>query len=144
MQQLTNGDIFNIGSLYEKVSSRWDAGTDLTIQRFAIKQMADSIFPFYMEYIAKQNELSFKYIENDGQNIKYKAEIFDITGKKNTAKEPLWKDEKSKEKYLEEVRKFGEIKHEVNYKLFDIEQLLETKTKVGEEEVYQLLKYVTA
>lgn len=140
--KLTKAEINQLEQLCGSVVRKWQGNETMTMLRFAIRDLADVIYPHYINFAKETNELLFKYIETENGKPKYKAQIISINEKEKQEKEFLWKTEEGEAEYNKLIDEYLKSEVEVDIRKYELKDLLETKITLQETEIYQLLKYI--
>lgn len=142
--ELTNDDLNLIVSNYQQVKKGWTGTEFLSIQKYAINQLADTIYPFYLKFMIDNNTLIEKHVEFDevSKQPKFKAQIASINSKELPPKEFLFKSEMDRVQYHREYADLLKVKTDIAIKTYPINDLLETKAHINEVELYSLIRFV--
>jgi hypothetical protein len=140
--KLTKAEINQVEQLCGAVVKRWQGNETMSLQKFAIRDLADTIYPHYIAFAKETNELLFKYIETENGKPKYKAQIIDINAKEQKEKEFIWKTEEGEAEYNKLIDEYLKSEVEVDVRKYELKDLLETKITLQETEIYQLIKYI--
>lgn len=124
----------------ESIFKKMDAGTNLTLLRFAALSLGDKIKPLYVEYVKKSNEILFKHIEMDGGKPK-ESKIVDISGEKSNDKF-IWKNNKSKDIFNKELDEFRLKENTLLINKYDANLLIEQPLKMSDTNYITILKYI--
>lgn len=124
----------------ESIFKKMDAGTNLTLLRFAALSLGDKIKPLYVEYVKKSNEILFKYVEMDGDKPK-ESKIVDISGEKSNDKF-IWKNNKSKDIFNKELDEFRLKENTLLINKYDANLLIEQPLKMSDTNYITILKYI--
>lgn len=144
--ELTNDDLNLIVANYQAVKKSWTGTEFLSVQKYAINQLADTIYPFYLKFMMDNNALIEKHVEFDetSKQPKFKAQIASINSTELPPKEFLFKSEMDKVQYHQEYADLLKEKTDIPIKTYPINDLLETKAKINEVELYSLIRFVEA
>jgi len=141
--ELTKAEINQINGLCQvTLTKHWQKNDTMTLLRFAIRDLADTVYMEYAKFAADTNEMLFKYIETENGKPKYKAQIVDIKAKEQPPKQFIWKKKGDEEKYNKELDEYMKLLTDVPVRKYDAKDLLETRINLNDNEIYQLLKYI--
>lgn len=137
-----NISTFKVKQIYDlcgSVTSKFDVLADMSLQRYAILELMDIVFPFYSNVVKDTNDILFKHVESENGQPKFKAQLININAKEPAPKEFLYKSDKDKDEYDKGIAAYFTKMVDVPIKHYDAKDLLETKIKVNNQELFLLI-----